>query len=1730
MALPSGFYGGSSAGGAGFYGGGGGGDVGGGGLGDYSTSPTDPSELTPHKMLQGVVRLLRSNDPNDQAQARKYLLDNEQEFTDSDLAEYGIQRPHQDGRSLFQKAVGSGLSGLQIAGGILGRPQQIAAHALKTVGTTIGGEIGYGVHALSGGGLAKNYEGVGLGDIFNTQLRNLKETGQAATSITGKHDINSREMLGLDKNLGGDGWVGKYLVGGADLAGVMATDPLSYAGTHGAKEATQAGLRAFEKVEPGLAQKIISHGAEAVTDEQIGRALGAAKAEAERVGAGQRGRLTSFLMGSAEKTGGPFARFKEGALLGAAGQDAREGLSRYAPKGLGTLLTEEFGKGPGRAAAKDVLNALARGQEGYRFGGQTILPKLGRRSVFSALGLTSKIVERDNPLAARLVDSMNGLADEHAAIVEKQAQVGKPGSKVVETVEELEQQKQQVVQEWRKQEQTMRELIYNSPTEEHINPEAEAFRPQAMFGELEQGPQPPLRPGEQEYNAARERHVMEAMGKDPSIMNSPDRIAAVGKEFDDAHTRLRQDIYWHGDQSGQLPEKLHGRDMIDAVDNYYGPGTYTSGDKGLAQTYSAFEDVGGKTNLHNMRWEGDKAPKFFDLDAMPKEGEHSIPDEIRSFMKRNLEHIREQGGPDPELDDALAQMDQTGVNAGKQYRDWKKALMSASHGNVIDHEMLDGYIRDVTDLFEQHGYDGFYHEGGWATGGTKHPVRIIFDPTKLSHVEEPGSVTLATGMSPEYYDEARKFNKLKAQREEVMGKLASAKSEAFNSDTEAVQAKVDDMAGAIEQHGAGRIAHRNAGRDIRRLERNWSAADQTARDAKEKYLELHNNKPGGPSAPITAEERAAQEDAAIAIHKKLLVEDELNAARDTHSELTRTLRPDAKIEELKVQHKALSAQLKTMRAADNAQQAELEATRAANESKSAGLAALKAGMPDQVPVRIKGKLTPLGDTVRGLFKTDSGLALRHGEQAKGAMQSIEETAQGTATQEGEAYIRAIENTQNKAMKESKDFAAEMSARVYPAMETPGGAAALIDEYKAADRPEAAKYVKTLDDIRKSFTATRQGLGLLDAGAHDVDTYMQRLLTGDAAKTFREYKAAQRAGEVAQPQNALLRDLGAEGTANAREVGKNLPVGPELQDLGRKAMQELDPSFDMTKDVYKQQPSLSTASSAVQASRQKAQVEVLNKLADVKDVHGAPLLTRDEETAKALGYELMDAPGGKVYAPPAVRTSLGRFNDVMTNDESLAAMKRALNKTMRIWKAQATVPLIGAAFHARNAETNVMLNWIAGLENPVWYARSARIQMKVGKVAKMLGEEGVTMRDVLEKGNFTSKEKLIIKGAMEDGVLQANYVGHGLESGEAVGSRLEDKNIGPLRKTARKAKFWNTDQALGVRSGRWTGRTIENNARLAHYMWALDTYGDAATAANSVRKYLFDYNDLTPFERNLKENYIPFYTFMRKNVGLMADTLKDNPGKLRRFTMAEAATRDENAPWLKNKLIPNYQILGGQGGQAARRGGLFSHQITSIESPLGAAVDTVMPLAQTAKLTPGLGKLLPDAVANPEGGSGIARDLLNLPGGPPAQALRALTGKAYDVDTFTGGYAPRQGAMDKVLAATDIFAVSPSKIARTIDKLGLNGASMADLTDLQKSQKRNAALVNLFTGLNASPVNDSTTKQEEKNRWYQAIKDYTDKHNRGLAADDPRRILTLDELELLGRIPPSTSGRGGLGTY
>jgi len=67
------------------------------------------------------------------------------------------------------------------------------------------------------------------------------------------------------------------------------------------------------------------------------------------------------------------------------------------------------------------------------------------------------------------------------------------------------------------------------------------------------------------------------------------------------------------------------------------------------------------------------------------------------------------------------------------------------------------------------------------------------------------------------------------------------------------------------------------------------------------------------------------------------------------------------------------------------------------------------------------------------------------------------------------------------------------------------------------------------------------------------------------------------------------------------------------------------------------------------------------------------------------------------------------------------------------------------------------------------------------------------------------------------------------------------------------------------------------------------------AAASVKKYLFDYEDLTPFERDVMKSVIPFYTWMRKNIPLQIESMFTKPmfGKKGLWYMA--------IPKIKNNL-------------------------------------------------------------------------------------------------------------------------------------------------------------------------------------------------------------------------------------
>ena len=79
---------------------------------------------------------------------------------------------------------------------------------------------------------------------------------------------------------------------------------------------------------------------------------------------------------------------------------------------------------------------------------------------------------------------------------------------------------------------------------------------------------------------------------------------------------------------------------------------------------------------------------------------------------------------------------------------------------------------------------------------------------------------------------------------------------------------------------------------------------------------------------------------------------------------------------------------------------------------------------------------------------------------------------------------------------------------------------------------------------------------------------------------------------------------------------------------------------------------------------------------------------------------------------------------------------------------------------------------------------------------------------------------------------------------------------------------------GIKIGTW----MENHARTAHFFSALDNGKTAKEAAFSVKKYLFNYDELTDFEQASLRRIMPFFAWTRNNLPLQVRNIVSQPHK------------------------------------------------------------------------------------------------------------------------------------------------------------------------------------------------------------------------------------------------------------
>lgn len=213
-----------------------------------------------------------------------------------------------------------------------------------------------------------------------------------------------------------------------------------------------------------------------------------------------------------------------------------------------------------------------------------------------------------------------------------------------------------------------------------------------------------------------------------------------------------------------------------------------------------------------------------------------------------------------------------------------------------------------------------------------------------------------------------------------------------------------------------------------------------------------------------------------------------------------------------------------------------------------------------------------------------------------------------------------------------------------------------------------------------------------------------------------------------------------------------------------------------------------------------------------------------------------------------------------------------DKFAHIIKLQQTTIL--PKFHLRNAYSNTFLNWLeigADSVNPTLQKNAFLAMKNKGEVNAALQIKDASGK-VINEMSWSEVYDLAKKYDVVDEGFFAKDVGVG------VNSRGLLRKVPLLNKLPGKLDPTDTINFIPYRVGMKVGTVVEGKDRLLHFASQLSRGMSVEDAAESVNKFLFDYSDLTEFEKRFMKRIIPYYTFLRKNSALQLQTLIENPKK------------------------------------------------------------------------------------------------------------------------------------------------------------------------------------------------------------------------------------------------------------
>ena len=230
--------------------------------------------------------------------------------------------------------------------------------------------------------------------------------------------------------------------------------------------------------------------------------------------------------------------------------------------------------------------------------------------------------------------------------------------------------------------------------------------------------------------------------------------------------------------------------------------------------------------------------------------------------------------------------------------------------------------------------------------------------------------------------------------------------------------------------------------------------------------------------------------------------------------------------------------------------------------------------------------------------------------------------------------------------------------------------------------------------------------------------------------------------------------------------------------------------------------------------------------------------------------------------PAVRRRVENAWRLVADPEEVTSSFTNLYKSyMGAWKKTLLFPF--AEYHFRNMVGDLWNGWLSG-----W--RPAHMGADLATAQKIhRGAPGKLAAPSYGEMPFED----VLLAARDHGVVGSGQFGLG---------ELPQHLLSALSRPAEttKGKALEILKALNpVELGVKVGGYMEDSRRLALFVRRLREGDSVPEAAKFVQRVLYDYNDLTDFERQVRTFAVPFYTWYRKNIPAQFKYLATSPAKL-----------------------------------------------------------------------------------------------------------------------------------------------------------------------------------------------------------------------------------------------------------